>query len=167
MSLYHLTEELEVLLNDDEMSDEEIDEQIAKVCSDIQKKGDNISQFLKSLKAQSEAIDNEIKNLKTRKQSSDNKIDRIKQYALENMNKAGISEIGDLHKLKICKNGGKLPLIYTFDTENDDEIRGNVPERFIINKPLIDTEAVRAELDEGNEFTAFKYGERGFHIRVK
>lgn len=167
MSLYKLTEELEALLDDDEMEESELDEKLKSVCENIQKKGDGISQFLKSLKAQSEALDNEIKNLQARKQSSDNKIERIKQYALDNMNKAGISEIGDLHKLKICKNGGKLPLKYLLNIEDDDEIKSTVPEEYLTFKPIIDTEAIRVSLDEGKEFKFVRYGERGFHIRVK
>ena len=166
-SLYHLSEGLLALMNDEESEEEEINERLKALCEGINSKGDSIAQFVKSLKAQGEALSGEIQDLQNRKKVTENKIDRIKEYARENMEKLGLGEVGDLHKLKICKNGGKLPLLFDFDVEDSEKVVEFCPPTAIKTVHSPDNEEIRNMLDTGSNIPMIKYGERGTHLRIK
>jgi hypothetical protein len=75
------------------------------------------------------------------------------------MENAGIKEIEtDMHRFKIVKNGGKLPL----------KIDGGVPEHFLKKeiKESPDNDKIREALDNGEALTFAHYGDRGTHLKI-
>ena len=68
----------------------------------------------------------------------------------------------DLHKFKIQKNGGKVPVIYDLD-EFHPEL---YPEKYQKTKVVLDKDKIRADLESGIELACAHLGERGEHLRV-
>lgn len=89
----------------------------------------------------------------------ENNMIRLNDYMKMCMENAGIKEIEtDMHRFKIVKNGGKLPL----------KIDGGVPENFIKTevKQSPDNDKIREALDNGEALTFAHYGERGTHLKI-
>jgi hypothetical protein len=90
----------------------------------------------------------------------ENNMIRLNDYMKMCMENAGIKEIEtDMHRFKIVKNGGKLPL-------SIDE--GCVPEEYIkkvvVESP--DKEKIRAALESGEVLPFASLGERGTHLKI-
>lgn len=89
----------------------------------------------------------------------ENNMIRLNDYMKMCMENAGIKEIEtNMHRFKIVKNGGKLPL----------KIDGGVPENFIKTevKQSPDNDKIREALDNGEALTFAHYGERGTHLKI-
>ena len=89
----------------------------------------------------------------------ENNMIRLNDYMKMCMENAGIKEIEtNMHRFKIVKNGGKLPL----------KIDGGVPENFIKTevKQSPDNDKIREALDNGEALTFAHYGERGTHLKL-
>lgn len=89
----------------------------------------------------------------------ENNMIRLNDYMKMCMENAGIKEIEtNMHRIKIVKNGGKLPL----------KIDGGVPENFIKTevKQSPDNDKIREALDNGEALTFAHYGERGTHLKI-
>lgn len=89
----------------------------------------------------------------------ENNMIRLNDYMKMCMENAGIKEIEtDMHRFKIVKNGGKLPL----------KIDGGVPENFIKTevKQSPDKDKIREALENGEALTFAHYGERGTHLKI-
>lgn len=90
----------------------------------------------------------------------ENNLIRLNNYMKLCMENAGLKEITtDMHRIKIVKNGGKLPL-------SIDE--GCVPEEYIkkvvIESP--DKEKIRTVLESGEVLPFASLGERGTHLKI-
>ena len=87
----------------------------------------------------------------------ENNMIRLNDYMKMCMENAGIKEIEtDMHRYKIVKNGGKLPLI----------IDGGVPDSFKRVEYVDDNEKIRKALDSGEALTFAHYGERGTYLKI-
>jgi hypothetical protein len=89
----------------------------------------------------------------------ENNMIRLNDYMKMCMENAGIKEIEtQMHRFKIVKNGGKLPL----------KIDGGVPENFIKTevKQSPDNDKIREALDNGEALTFAHYDERGTHLKI-
>ena len=89
----------------------------------------------------------------------ENNMIRLNDYMKMCMENAGIKEIEtNMHRFKIVKNGGKLPL----------KIDGGVPENFIKTevKQSPDNDKIREALDNGEALTFAHYGDRGTHLKI-
>jgi hypothetical protein len=89
----------------------------------------------------------------------ENNMIRLNDYMKMCMENAGIKEIEtNMHRFKIVKNGGKLPL----------KIDGGVPEHFLKKeiKESPDNDKIREALDNGEALTFAHYGERGTHLKI-
>jgi hypothetical protein len=89
----------------------------------------------------------------------ENNMIRLNDYMKMCMENDGIKEIEtNMHRFKIVKNGGKLPL----------RIDGGVPENFIKTevKQSPDNDKIREALDNGEALTFAHYGERGTHLKI-
>ena len=90
----------------------------------------------------------------------ENNVIRLNNYMKLCMENAGLKEVTtDMHRIKIVKNGGKLPL-------SIDE--GCVPEEYIkkvvVESP--DKEKIRAALESGEVLPFASLGERGTHLKI-
>lgn len=89
----------------------------------------------------------------------ENNMIRLNDYMKMCMENAGIKEIEtNMHRFKIVKNGGKLPL----------KIDGGVPEHFLKKeiKESPDNDKIREALDNGEALTFAHYGDRGTHLKI-
>lgn len=69
----------------------------------------------------------------------------------------------DLFSFGIQKNGGKAPLIIQEGTSTDDV----APQFVKFLDPVLDNEAIRKALDEGEELEWAHLGDRGESLRIR
>lgn len=79
MKLYEINQAVNDLLENEELTDLEMD-QLEQLAIAESEKLESIGCYLKHLKSESDAIANEIKTLQQRKKAIDNKHDRLKTY---------------------------------------------------------------------------------------
>ncbi|MFM7010129.1 MAG: siphovirus Gp157 family protein [Betaproteobacteria bacterium] len=69
----------------------------------------------------------------------------------------------DDHRLRVCANGGKAPLVVPEDWRTRP---ANAPEKFHKHRIELDVTQIRAELESGAEIEGCAIGERGTHLRI-
>jgi hypothetical protein len=90
----------------------------------------------------------------------ENNIIRLNDYVKMCMENAGINEIEtDMHRLKIVKNGGKLPLKIEDSCVPESYMRKEI-------KEIPDKEKIRAALESGECLTFARLGERGIRLKI-
>lgn len=112
------------------------------------------------LKAQAEMAQKKVNAWNEISKAYENNLIRLNNYMKLCMENAGLKEVTtDMHRIKIVKNGGKLPLSI------DD---GCVPEEYIkkvvVESP--DKEKIRAALESGEVLPFASLGERGTHLKI-
>ena len=93
MRLYEISNEYTRLIEDEELSNEELCRKLEAIDNQFDEKIDNVACLMKSLKIDIEGIDNEIKSLQSRKKALQNKLDWFKSYVLENMEYVGKKKV--------------------------------------------------------------------------
>lgn len=165
-ALYDLTGKLKLLYTmaeDDEIDNEAIKDTLEAVDGEFDEKCANIGRVIRSLEADAEEINNEARRLADKKRSVENRVKWLKNYMMENMKEAGKSQAGDaVTKIRIVKNGGKLPLIFEEGLDAED-----IPSKYQKVTYDVDKDEVRAALDKGVELPFAHYGERGESLRIK
>ena len=150
-SLYHLTEEYQLALQDlTDMDDEAVVDTLDAMKDTIQVKSTNVAKFIGNLEASATAIDNAMKQMANRKTVLLNKSKRIREYLKKNM------EINKIHEiecpefvLKIVNNPPKVVL--------SDEIE-LIPKKYKrIERTLkIDKNAIGKTLKSGKKVSGAK-----------
>ena len=164
-TLFSLTADYQQLL-DLASSAEPEDEQVfadtmEAVLGEIDHKVDGYCSVQTQMKGRIDLIDAEIQRLMNMKNSINNSIKRMDNALMESMQATGRTEIKtDLHRIKVVKNGGKIPLIVNMAA---------VPEAFTKTEIKIspDNDKIRAALDAGEVLEFASYGERGTHLMIK
>lgn len=160
-TLYQLTNEYQALLDFGSSCDPE-DQQafldtLEGLTGEVADKVDAYAAVRTTLKGRRETVKKEIDRLTAILKTIDNNIDRMDDTVQGAMDVMGVTELkSDLHKYKICKNGGKAPIIY------DDAVPDNFQK--VILQP--DTERIREALEAGQELPFAHLGERGTHLRI-
>ena len=88
MRLYEITQdiaELEELINNEELSEEEITEVKTMIESALNEKAEQIAYVIKNKESDIKAIKEEEKRLKEKRQSVEKSAERLKSYVLENL----------------------------------------------------------------------------------
>ena len=88
MRLYEITQdiaELEELINNEELSEEEITEVKSMIESVLNEKAEQIAYVIKNKESDIKAIKEEEKRLKEKRQSVEKSAERLKSYVLENL----------------------------------------------------------------------------------
>lgn len=162
-SLFELTSEYQALMDLGDSSDPEDRQAFLDTLEgldfEVGLKADSYAAVITLLTGKADTIDNEIKRLSVIKKAIDDNVHRMKdalQHAMEVMDKSEIKT--DLHSFKICKNGGKLPLIVRSE---------DVPDQYMRVIYEVDNDLIRAALDKGHELDFAYYGERGTHLRIR
>jgi hypothetical protein len=76
------------------------------------------------------------------------------------MENAGLKEVTtDMHRIKVVKNGGKLPLSIDDGCVPDEYIK-----KVVVESP--DKEKIRAALESGEVLPFASLGERGTHLKI-
>lgn len=162
-SLFELTSEYQALMDLGDSSDPEDRQAFLDTLEgldfEVGLKADSYAAVITLLTGKADTIDNEIKRLSAIKKAIDDNVHRMKdalQHAMEVMDRSEIKT--DLHTFRICKNGGKLPLIIKSEA---------VPDQYMRVVYEVDNDLIRAALDKGQELDFAYYGERGTHLRIR
>ena len=159
MKLYEISEQFNDLLYNEEMTEEEISEQLAKLNMELENKVENGIGLLKNLTATADAMKAEELRLKKRRLSFENKISRIKDYYQSELTAIGKKKILTARgSMTIAKCGGKLPL--KIDDEN------LIPQDFKKIVYEVDKDKLREVLEDGEIVSGAHLEERGSYLKI-
>ena len=152
--------ELKEMFTDPDIDPQIIEDTLAGVEGAIEVKAEGYVKVLKCLTAEKEICKMQEEEWKRKKQIREKNEKRLKEALKNAMIATGKEEInaGDAIKIKLVKNGGKLPLEY------EEEF---VPDNYKRVVYETDTDKIRKALDDGKELGWARYGERGKHIMIK
>lgn len=166
MTLYHLNMQMLEILDMAETG--EFDEDLIKdtlegLEGEIEKKLDDYGVVVNELSADVAKIDQELQRLTAQKKTLINSIEYLKRTVKETLIRLDKRKVsGDRFTWTIAKNGGKVPVVY----DDSFDVMALPPELQIWEvKP--DKEAIRKELDAGNEVPGAHFGERGEGLRLR
>lgn len=163
-TLYALSSDYAELLDlatDPDADPQAITDTLEGVELQIKDKVDGYAVVYTELEDRVEAIKKEIKRLTDMKKACEKAKERMESYAEKSLLQAGVKEFSsDLHKIKISKNGGALPLLI-------DE--ADVPEEYLKTEIVqkVDRDKIAEELKIGVVLPFARYGERGTHVKIK
>ena len=163
-TLYSLTQDYKNLLDlAGSAEPEEIEtfnDTLEAVLGQIEVKADGYAAVMTEIEGRADIVAKEINRLKAIEDRLVATHKRMKDRLKSAMEELHTNEIKtDLHRFKIVKNGGKLPL-------SIDE--GCVPEEYIkkvvVESP--DKDKIRAALETGEVLPFASLGERGTHLKI-
>lgn len=168
-SLFHISEDLVMLqemLEHVDTDSEQVNEILAFLENgqkELLHKLDNYAELICELTARSEARKQRAKEMTELAKADEALVKRLKttlQYFFE---AKGISrQDTDRHRITLAKNGGKLPVVF-----NDAVMPENMPEKYQITVISPNTDAIRADLEAGENLPFAKLGDRGQSLRIK
>lgn len=143
----------------------EFDSSVGDALSDMKcsfdKKAEQILLFAREQMYRADARFSEATRLQEEGRRCVNLARRLRTYVKTQMETAGIDECqGDIIRMKIYKNGGKLPIL-TIPWD------GEVPDRLMKVEKKMDQDKLRAELEAGAIFPFAQLADRGTHLRDK
>lgn len=126
---------------------------------------DNYCALIAELNARSEARRAEAERINQLADADANAAANLKKrlhsfFVLQGLKKVETSRF----KITLANNGGALPLIYP-EAWRDNAT--NAPEQFHKRIIALDTSAIRAAIDAGEDVPDCSLGERGQHLRIK
>jgi len=126
---------------------------------------DNYCNLIAELTARSEARAAEAARISRLASVDANAATRLKNALKAFMDIHGLAKLETpFHKLTVAKNGGKSPLVIP-DAWRDDA--ASAPEAYHRTFVRLDTEAIRADLEAGQEIAGCAIGERGTNLRIR
>ena len=156
-TLYQITGEYLNLLDMADEEDEAFLDTLESIQGEIEEKAESYVVVMKEMDASIAKYDAEIKRLTDRMNTISNHKDEMKRKLFFAMIEMGVEEIKTEHfKLKICNNGGQLPM----------KVTGDVPNNFqkVILEP--DNKKIREALEKGENLGFAHLEERGKHLRI-
>jgi len=177
MTLFDITTDLLALNNvlednDNRFDDPEVQAAVARYLSDLlaarAEKLDGYVALVKHLTMEQAAMEVEAETFKAKAASRKRRVEWLKEClkkALEATNTAKVSTPKG-YVVSVQKNGGKRPLHVNDDMYTVEDVE-RVSPAFVKVKKEIDTEAVRAALENGADVPFATLGEQGTHVRVK
>lgn len=162
MNIFEITSDylkIMEMAQDAETDDEALQEAMDQVGGELADKVDAYAVVRKQLKMEQEAADAERKAFTDKARARKNALSRIDRILLTTMRALGHDKLcGTSYKCWVQKNPKKV--VYT------TEDLTTIPEEYILYKPEINREAVKAALDEGTELT-FAHYEQDEGIRFR
>lgn len=160
-TLYSLTQDYKNLLDLAGSADpEEIEtfnDTLEAVLGEIEVKADGYAVVLSEIEGRADIVAKEINRLKAIEDRLVATHKRMKDRLKSAMEELHTNEIKtDLHRFKIVKNGGKLPLV----------IDGGVPESYKRVELVDDKEKIRKALESGECLTFAHLEDRGTHLKI-
>ena len=160
-TLYSLTQDYKDLLDlagsaePDEM--EVFNDTLEAVLGQIEVKADGYAAVMSEIEGRADIVAKEINRLKAIEDRLVATHKRMKDRLKSAMEELHTNEIKtDLHRFKIVKNGGKLPLI----------IDGGVPDSYKRVEYVDDKEKIRKALESGECLTFAHLEDRGTHLKI-
>lgn len=163
-TLYDLTQDYRNLLDlAGSMDEDEIqtfNDTLEAVLGEIEVKADGYAVVMAEIEGRINIVNKEIGRLEAIESALSNTrrrmVDRLKT-AMEEIGKKEIKT--DLHKFKIVKNGGKLPLIIDEGCVPDEYLK-----KIVMEGP--DRDKIREVLENGEILPFASLGERGTHLKI-
>ena len=169
MNLFEIGEELERIaeaLRDAEgvVDDNSLEEWFDSVMEARDQKIDRYCNLIKSLEWMVAIREGEIKRLQSLVKSDQATVKQLKERLHIFVEGQGGKIETTLHKLSVAKNGGKVPVLYPGEWADSPS---EAPEAFHRRRIELDVEAIRANLEAGEDVPGCSLGERGTHLRIK
>ena len=140
-----------------------VDEIVSELESDRDAKLDGYCAYIAELQARADARQAEADRLAARAKVDEGNAARLKERLRALFELRGWGKVETpRYTLRLTNNGGKLPLDLDADIRPED-----LAERFRRVKVDVDTEAVRAALEAGEEIPFARFGTRGNHLRIR
>ena len=159
MTLYEISSQFTDLLYNEELTDDEIVEQLQKLQLDVEKKVSDGIAVIQELKGTADVMKSEIDRLTQRKKAIENRIERIKNYYLSELSAMDKKKIVTARgTMTIAKCGGKKPM--RIDDEN------LIPQDFKVIRYEVDKEKVRTALESGTDISGVHLEERGTYLKI-
>lgn len=161
LALDHLLEELGGDVSDPAV-DAAITAWMTELGADESLKFDGYVNYIRQLEMEAAAAQAEANDYAERAQTRRNRVAWLKSRVKDHLEATGRKKAGTAtgRTLAIQANGGMTPILWaeTIDIEA-------VPEN--LTKRVLDTEAVRFELEAGRELPIARLGKRGTHLRIR
>ena len=158
-TLYEISDAFLELAINEEMTDEEISEQLATLNMELEEKVSNGIGLIQSLKVTVDGMKSEENRLKQRRAALENRISKIKDYYQSELSTIGKKKILTARgTMAIAKCGGKLPM--KIDDEN------LVPQDYKRIVYEVDKEALRDALENGEVISGAHLEERGSYLNI-
>lgn len=167
-TLFQISEDLEMLhdlmesIDTDEGQTVEILAYLEDTQKELSTKLDNYAEFICELTARAEARKQRAKEMTELAKADEAMVKRLKSTLQYFFEREGLKrQDTDRHRITLAKNGGKAPVLF------DDTFPEDMPEKYQITVIKPNTDAIRADLEAGEELPFARLGERGQSIRVK
>jgi hypothetical protein len=154
------------LLDESDFDSEEVQATLARwsneIMGNLEGKIDNYAAFISTLGARAEARKAEAKRLSTRATTDANNASRLKDHLLKVLNFHKIKSVDTArYKVTVAKNGGKAPVEVNVQP-------ADLPKPYQRTKTEVspDLDAIRAELEAGNEVAGCRLLERGTYLKI-
>jgi len=126
---------------------------------------DDYCRLITMVTARANARTEELTRLGALVDTDENTIKRLKTALLNFMTERGVTKIETpLHKLTIAKNGGKAPLTIPDQWRHD---AATAPEQYHRRMIRLDVDAIRTDLESGQDVPGCRIEERGTPLRIK
>ena len=150
-----------------DVTDESVSQYVEKVVGEIEQdfneKVDGYVAYIRHLELQAAARQEEAERLKKAADASKNAAKHLKDRLKVVMEMNGRKKAGFKRTATVAGNGGKVPIEYPNGMPEGEQ----VPGQYRRIKIEVDTDALRADLEEGKDVGFAKLGERGTHLRIK
>lgn len=163
-TLYQISADFERVLDlcyDDNITDESIQAELAKIDAELTEKVANGIAVIQQLSATADALDNEIKRLTQNKKTLLKRLDFIKNYYLDNLARIGKYKVQtERGVMSIANAGGLKPL------KIDDEDLIPLEFKRQVIQSLIDKDAIRLALERGDQISGARLENRSRYLRI-
>lgn len=160
MKLYEISDAFAELLDNEELTEEQITEQLKNLQMELDEKVQNGIGLIKNLTATVDAMKNEESRLKQRRATIEKRIERIKAYYQHTLTAMNLKRVVTSRgAMTIAKVGGKPSIKY------DESL---IPKDFYNQRIVyeLDKEKIRTALESGAEVQGAYLEERGSYLKI-
>lgn len=119
-TLYDIKNRFVELMNNEELTEEEVNELGQVLATELQNKSTNIVAYDRNINSWIDSLKNEIDRLTDMKKALEEKHDRFKEYVKSNMEQLGLKKIDtELGSLSITKNPVSVEIISVADVPSE------------------------------------------------
>ncbi len=119
-TLYDIKNRFVELMNNEELTEEEVNELGQVLATELQNKSTNIVAYDRNINSWIDSLKNEIDRLTDMKKALEEKHDRFKEYVKSNMEQLGLKKIDtELGSLSITKNPISVEIISVDDVPSE------------------------------------------------
>ena len=163
-SLFNLTGQYLELVSLADEDDQAFLDTLEGLKGEIAQKADNYCYVMTSIDGKIATVKAEIERLEALKKAMESHKQAMKDTLYTTMLAMDVRELpADHHKIWIKGNGGKQKITWVYDVKNPDAF----PEKYRKMVPVVDTDKIRADLENGVELACAVLEPRGEHIEIK